>query len=181
MRLEDLSRYDAEVEVTKATILKASEDYGAVESVVKKPADNDCGKWSENLRVSVHVQLVFTCILSANPLYNLPEDRWHMAMKWLLIPCAWVFISLSASSLLSPPSLPLPPLPTCLLSQSHTIRGGGCLIGLLFASHWLLVTLFIYLEATSTEFEELTITEQSVLIPDKTALQSWEELRKVSE
>lgn len=118
MRLEDLSRYDAEVEVTKATILKASEDYGAVESVVKKPADNDCGKWSENLRVSVHVhtylvaELVFTCILSANPLYNLPEDRWHMAMKWLLIPCAWVFISLSAS-LLSPPSLSplLPPLP----------------------------------------------------------------------
>eukprot|EP00731_Ephydatia_muelleri_P036556 Em0277g1a len=73
VRLEDLHRFDAEVEVTKATVLKATDDYGTVESAVRKPQDDS---------------------------------------------------------------------------------------------------------TASTEFEELTISEQSVLIPDKTALESWEELRK---
>lgn len=44
MRLEDLPRFDAEVEVTKATVLKASDDYGTVESAVRDPQD-DSSKW----------------------------------------------------------------------------------------------------------------------------------------
>lgn len=58
MRLEDLHRFDAEVEVTKATVLKATDDYGTVESAVRKPQD-DSSKWCVTRNVHEKVYAVY--------------------------------------------------------------------------------------------------------------------------